>query len=235
MKYINITLLIITLNSTISNAQKQQTFTVKPGESISEVLSLSDIFRYPQFQQGNVYFKSGSASTSRLNYNQLIGEMQFINPKGDTASIAFEDQLKLIVIGKDTFYFDKGYHELIAGTSEIKLTKKVYYRDLHKKIGGYGQASATGAITNINSLNTNTQTYNLRVNEEIDLIKNSEFYFIDKAGNIFKADRKNFLRLASKKKEAEAYINKNSIHFNNEKELIKLINYLNSLYKTEKN
>ncbi len=82
-------------------------WTVKASQDIKEVLSPSARFRYPEFILGNVYFKDGTNSQAPLNLNSLNEEMQFINHKGDTLSIAIERTIKYLTINIDIFYYSK--------------------------------------------------------------------------------------------------------------------------------
>src|SRR3954462_8017796 len=123
MKYILLSLLAITLFSYLTYAQTDH-WTVKPGENINTVLPTNVKFHYDKFTEGSVFFRDGKRSNASLNYNLLTEEMQFVAPTGDTLAVANEATLKYIVIGNDTFFYDKTYVQLISGNATAKLAKK---------------------------------------------------------------------------------------------------------------
>ena len=133
-------------------AQPGKTYTIKPGENIIKVISVNEIFKYPSFVIGTVIFKDGRNVRSRLNYNSLIGQIQFIDLKGDTLSLAEEETVRYIVIGTDSFCYDKGYIELIIDGSPIRLGKKVLFKEFEQKPGSYGLSSGTTAAVNLSSI-----------------------------------------------------------------------------------
>ena len=59
-----------------------------------DVLSTSDVFSYPQFTIGTVYFKNGNIASAKMNYSSLWDEMHFINSKGDTLAMADENKFE---------------------------------------------------------------------------------------------------------------------------------------------
>lgn len=99
-------------------AQNDNT-TVKAGEKIKDAVSQKVKFRYPEFTTGSVSFKDGTKSGAPLNLNLLSEEMQFIDANGDTLSLDNEATIKYISISNDTFYYSRGYLELIAGNSLV--------------------------------------------------------------------------------------------------------------------
>ena len=67
---------------------QDSTIIIKAGMSFNESVSITDLYEYPQFVYGKVFFKPGDSSAGRLNYNRLLDQMQFIDFKGDTLNIA---------------------------------------------------------------------------------------------------------------------------------------------------
>ena len=160
-------------------AQKNE-WTVKPGESIRDVLGDSVIYRYPQFIEGKVFYKDGSASRGLLNFNFITGEMQFIAPSKDTLALANEVTIKYITIQSDTFYFDKVYIELIHSSSQAKLGKlEIIKRGDVKKEAAFGQMSSTTAIDAMSSLYGARQTYKLAEQSTITLQRKTWFFVGD--------------------------------------------------------
>src|SRR5678809_1505707 len=89
-------------------AQDSTLVTIKAGNKVSDVLTSADIYYYPQFITGQIFFKEGERVVVDMNYNHLFDQMLFINDKADTLALADEKTIKYIVILRDTFYYDKG-------------------------------------------------------------------------------------------------------------------------------
>src|SRR5881398_159423 len=95
-------------------AQTSNIYKVAPGERVDfALLKANALYQYPQFADAQVALKNGTSGTVRMNYNQLLGDMQFINGKGDTLSLDNENEVASIVIAKDTFVFSDGYVQLL--------------------------------------------------------------------------------------------------------------------------
>ena len=134
-------LLIFCLHVTEAIAQKKTKYTINPGEKISEKLPRDEVYSYPEFTNGRVFLRNNTVSLVKLNYNSLYAEMQFINPKGDTLSVSDEKMIRLIVINKDSFFYDKGYLKLVSDFGKLKHANNQYFEGVKKEKGGeFGQA-----------------------------------------------------------------------------------------------
>ena len=109
-----ITLLCI---CSLAKGQAYQRTTIHAGESIS---SLS-YYLLPSFTNATVKLKSSGRLVSKMNFNLLICEMQFIGPGNDTLSIAKPEDVDSIVLGTNIFFFNEGYYEIFASAGNIKL------------------------------------------------------------------------------------------------------------------
>ena len=212
------------------NAQ-DSTIIVKAGKSIYESVSTAELYEYPQFVFGKVFFKPGDSSTGRLNYNRLVDQMQFIDFKGDTLNIADPGTIKSISINTDLFYYDNGYVKLIKENNSIKLAAKQTLRFADKQKGGaYNTTSSTSAITTYSSFSIEGKVYNVIPTEDMILKKQTQYYFGDKYNHFVLANKKNLLRLFSKQNGAlTAYLKENDVDFTNREDLEKLLQYLANL------
>jgi len=204
---------------------------IKAGTSFNESVSITDLYEYPQFVYGKVFFKLGDSSSARLNYSRFLDEMHFIDLKGDTLNIAYPGTIKFIRISNDLFYYDNGYVKLIKDNNIIKLAAKQTLRMSGKnKIGAYNTASTTSAIDSYSSLTIDHKNYNLTPREDITLTKKTEYYFGDKYNHFVLANKKNILRLFSKQEGAvTAYLKENNVDFNKPEAIEKLFQYLTNL------
>src|SRR5215210_5503561 len=125
-------LFVFLIYSSTSFSQTTERIIVKAGQSLYDVHK--EIYRYPNFKEGKVYFLDGGLSVGKLNYNFISEAMQFINPTGDTLSLADEATIKYITIENDTFYYDKGYLEGLINSGSVKLAikQKIKFTDTYK-------------------------------------------------------------------------------------------------------
>lgn len=204
---------------------------IKAGTSINESVSMTVLYEYPQFVNGKVFFKPGDSAVALLNYHRLLDEMQFIDLKGDTLSIANAGTIKLIRINNDMFYYDKVYVKLIKNSNGIKLAAKQTLRVTGKnKIGGYDIANPASAIESYSTLIDQKGIFNLVPREEVLLAKKTLYYLGDKYNQFLLATRKNLLQQFPKQSRAlNAYLEENNVNFNGIEDLEKLIQFLASL------
>ena len=106
--------------ATLLSAQSTETIRVKAGEDISKVISPNGIYRFPLFTTGTYLKNNNTSSSAKLNYNLFTGEMQYLNLKGDTMTIANSSEINSIKIQDVLFYYRNGYKEVIADHDPAK-------------------------------------------------------------------------------------------------------------------
>jgi hypothetical protein len=229
MKAIGVILSSILFLTTCLSAQKNKPFTVVAGTRVEDCIPFQEMFRYPEFIEGNIFFKNGATAVTKLNYNFLLGEMQYIQLK-DTLSIANDKDVKLIVIEEDTFYFDKGYLEQIYSRN-IKVALKQYFKlkEIQKK-DSYGSAGSNSATDSYSSIIADGQSYKLIANHDRIYQKVMEYYLLTSSGEFVTFTRKKAIQLFPQNKKAiEAYLKSNRVDFDSREDLIRFARYLSSL------
>jgi hypothetical protein len=209
-----------------SFSQTTEIITVKAGQNISDLYK--EIYRYPQFTAGRVYFMNGDVSAAKLNYNLISQIMLFTNNTGDTLAIDNESTIKYITIAKDTFYYDEGYLELVENYSHVKLAikQKIKFSD-KKKIGAFGMPTST-VKTESDDTFLGDRRYNFTIAEDLIFKKETEFYLNDDANHFLAINKKNLLRLYPKKKDSiENFLKENNINLREEKGIKLLVQFLN--------
>ncbi|HTE26036.1 hypothetical protein [Flavitalea sp.] len=210
-------------------SQKSVTYTIKPGAFIMDVIPSTEVFRYPAFTQGIVTFKDGKSTSGSLNYNMLIGTVQFIDAKSDTLSLANEETIQHIVINNDLYYFNRGYFRVIDTSKGMMLSELIYFKNFSEKQSSYGMSSSTAASDNFSSI-LERRAYNLTAAEEMKLVKHTEYAILDHAGTMIYPDKKKLLKIFPDNKTAVSnYLSKNSADPSKKEELVKLINFLTEL------
>ena len=194
-------------------------------------LSPADVYYYPRFTKGKVFFKDGTKSEAKLNYSNLLDEIQFINAKGDTLGLADEVTINYIAVEKDSFYFDKGYVRLLAGNNLIRLAVKQIWtaRAIGKK-AGYDAVDPLASISSYNAYIAFGTLYNLSVNEDTDLTKAEQYFFGNKDNHFLPAGKKNlFILFPEQRKQLEKYLRENNINYGDKDDLMKLISFFTQL------
>lgn len=211
---------------------QDSTIFIAADQYVSEVATPERIYHYPNFQLGKVFFRNNTTTDALLNYNYLNGEIEFISPNNDTLAISKEQMLNIgkVVIDTSTFFYNKGYLELVAQNSVGKLLKKQKFDVLKReKLGGYDQPSSTSAIESYSSFKENygTRQFNLKVRENITLVLKTTYFFGDQYHVVLPANRKNIYKVYHSKKDLiDVYLKENVVDFNKPGDLKKIFAFL---------
>jgi hypothetical protein len=224
MKYLFLIIAFCFCNAT--SAQTRKIFKILPGEKAGHVIPKTEIFSYPEFKPGSVLFKSGNYADALLNYNALYGDMQFIDHKGDTLGINNENTIKMIVVEKDTFYYDKYYLKLIAVHDKLLLAERQFFSFVNRqKKGGFGELSSA-SIETYNTTSYAGFSKDIVAHEIITMGKYRTLYIGDKYNHFLPVNKKNLQEIyAKREKEIAVYLKENNVNFFNEEDVQKLINY----------
>lgn len=232
MKKIAVSLFSLFLIAAVLNGQDHKTVTVKAGTRINDYFTQSEQYRYPEFTQGMVVFKDGTATVTKLNYSILVGEMQFL-ASGDTMAIANEKNIKFVQIMLDTFYFDNGYLEAIAGRHPAILAEKQYVKlaDI-KREGPMGTRSSTSSAQTWGTVIDQGHLKNskLVVQEDLVLSKNTDYFIGNGTDGFIPCKKSNVLKLYAKQKKAiDDFVKKNKVNFKAKEDLVKLTEFISAL------
>ena len=236
MKKIQLALIAMIVITTTANSQTSiERINIKGGSSAWDNF-YKEIYRYPGFQTGIVEYKNGKRSKGSLNYNKVLGTIQFISEKGDTLSLSEEETIAKVTIDNDVFYYSP-YAEPptclqeVKAAPKLKLVKSERLRIADKqKIGGLGIANSTGTIESIDRLDTKANYNQVDINENLLLSKTTNFYLETSRKDLVPASRKNVLSLFPKHENAiREYIKAKQIDFTKEDDLAALTDYLSLL------
>ena len=218
------TLLLVTIYTV--SAQTVQTTRVRAGEDVSKAISDYGTYRFPAFTEGVIFLKNGAASRQKLNYNFLVGEMQFISSNGDTLAIANSDEVKFISISDTVFYYNKAYMEQLANYDTLHLAVQRNIKIDYEKIGAYGQANPTSAIDNNQSFFDGPNTYHLTISQDAVINNTTTYYFFYKNEPAVIATKANFLKIfPGDKTRISEFIKGNNIDFKKVKDIEKLLTF----------
>ena len=232
-KYLQRFILLLSLASILYasqlSAQTITTITIKSGEEFTAVFK--QMYRFPQFTYGKVYFMNKDSAKGKLNYNLVMGKMQFIDKKGDTLVLSDNNPIRLVAIDTNLFYCNTGECvELIAGlpSAELVVANHLKFAD-EQKVGAYGLPTSSQSIENTNSFKTND--YSLRLDKDLIFTKETQYYLIDGNKHFMAVTKKNLQKLLPKQKNViENYLKDNEVNFKNGSDLKNLFSYLAKTY-----
>lgn len=211
----------------LTASSQQKTFRINPGLRIADVVPKEEIYTYPSFQDGIVYLKDNRALNARLNYNALYGDVEFIDPKGDTLALSDENPIRFIAIRSDTFYYDKIFLKQVAGIGKRKLAERQIFSSVNReKFAGYGESSV-GSIDTYSRISAGGLSYNLVANEHLTIAKDKLFFVGDEFNHFFPATKKGLTELFSKnQKKLSGYLHDKSVDFSKEEDLRNLLLFM---------
>ena len=201
---------------------------IKAGENAAKVLA-KEIYTYPLFTKGIVLHRDGSRSGGLMNYNTLVNEMQFIDSKGDTLALSYPETVRFILIGADSFFYDRNYAQQLASGDALRLLKRATLRVADKqKIGAYDMPTSNASIESYNSFTNGLMRFAINVREDILMSRETKYFFADSYGSFHPANRRSLLKLLPRRyKEAEKYLKEHSVDFTNQADLIRLVDEMN--------
>jgi hypothetical protein len=173
--------------------EQRQVYKINPGESVEEAIKPEVRFMYPEFKAGTVLFRNGNFGASRMNYNFLHKEIQFINGT-DTLALDKGEDIKHVVIEKDSFYYrDKQWIRQMASSGKVRMAEVKFLAFANsEKIGAFGQVNSGSSIDAIENMVTISNiTKKLQANQVVTFAMNYNYYFSDKYDNFRPASKKN--------------------------------------------
>lgn len=213
------------------NAQTStQRIYIKGGNTAWENF-MKEIFMYPAFETGLVEYKNGKQFKSTLNYNKVLGTVQFIDEKGDTLAMNNEENISSVTIGNDVFRFEPECLLTLKAEEKASLYKREIVRIADKlKTGGYGIPNSTGTIQSIDRLDTRLTYNQVDLNESLLISKVTTFYIENQKGERLPASKKNILTLYWKDEDAiKAYIKSKNLDLAREGDLVSLTDFISKL------
>lgn len=225
------------------NAQSARFFRVKAGEVPVQVLPQEAQYRFADFRQGKAIFHNGKAASAKLNYNILYEEMQFIDRKQDTLTIADEPTVKKVIVNDTSFYChpEYGYLEGLADFTNCKLASSRRIQEIRDEdlgssssLDGLYEFNRSGnpnqMIQRINYGVTEREFYNQPARQSLTLVLLKDYYFMDFNHRWHPAQKSNIRRVfRNHQRKVTQFIEDEKINFNDASDLIKLLQYCSEL------
>lgn len=215
-------------------AQPAPILRIKGGPNWQRSVPMQERYRYPQFRAGTITYLNGQTAEGRFNYNILVGEMQFIDAKGDTMALANETTIRSVQVAETAFRYDDryGFLEVVADYQPVKLAMKPIFKTVRaEKNGAYNQSSGTSSITQYKSFIGRTgQLSRLEQEGDVLLEKDVLYLMIDQNNRFYRLNKGSILKVFPKNKaEIEAYLKAEPIDFKKPEDLKKLLQFCSAL------
>ena len=214
------------------SAQNRQVIEAVSGEDLSKKVSVQMQYLFPEFTNGDVFYR-GNKGSGKLNYNMLLGEMQFI----ENNQIQALDNVKnviVVTINNRNFYpfDDKEFTEtlLATGNYQLRVRRKGNVASNGKK-GAYGTYSSTSSIMSYSSINSDNRMYDLSVQEEV-LISMNHFYYLTglNGKHVHIRNIKAFVKsFPSHRAQIDQFVKEHHTRFDQEDDLKTLLEYCSKL------
>ena len=213
-------------------AQNRQIVEAASGEDLSQKVSNRMQYLFPEFTNGDVYYR-GHKGSGKLNYNMLLGEMQFME-NDQVMALANAKDVMVISINNRRFYpfKDREFTEELTSTDQYQLrVRRKGNVAQHRKKGAYGMDSSTSAITSYSSISSDNRQYQLTVEEKMLISLNYFYYLVGGNGRyILVKNAKTFTKqFPAYRTSIETFVKEHRIRFDNEDDLKALLEYCGKL------
>ena len=221
------------------NAQdKKQVLELSYGDTLTNVVDKSVQYAFDEFTDGTVLYKDGSRSKAKMNYNYLVGEMQFmdLSSSNKVLSLANISDVVMVTISDEQFIplgSDLEFMQLITkGDVRLAAKRKGKARSMGKK-GAMGITNPTSRVVSLTEYATDNEVRHVEAAEDMKISIDNTYYLYggEKNGVTQIKGVKAYLKNYPKDKSTliEQYAKDNKVNFYNEKDLIKLTEYCNKL------
>lgn len=218
---------------------------VKLGEAPTDTISENSKYAFNEFTEGRVIYKNGTAATSKLNYNYLLGAMEFIEPTQDNEIFALANttDILMVIIDNREFLPIGNRHEF----AEVLVVGNYVYLAVNRKVksyllgteGAYGIVSTTASTSSVSRITERSSggklgsngTENLTIKQYHRVNLENSYYLYSNGKSNYIKNEKVYTKVfpESKAHAIEKYVADNKINFSKEEDLIKLTEYCNNL------
>lgn len=181
---------------------------------------------FPDFVSGKVKYKSGVATSTKLNYNSILQEMIY-SEKGKLMALAYLDLIDTVFLEQRIFIpVEKAFYEVLA-KGDVSLYAQYTCNIIPPgQPAAYGGTSQTSAVTNYSSINSGGQLYELKLPDDYKLSPGC-LYWINKNGTFYRASNVNqFSKVFPEKADAiKNWAKKNKVDIRNKEDIMKLFGF----------
>ena len=201
-------------------------------ENLTKKVSNNMQYLLPDFVDGTVYYLNTQTGKGKMNYNTVLGEMQFMTSDQQVMSLDNVSGVKEVIIGDRKFYPVKGdeFAEVLDyGNIQLLVKKKCQFTP-HGKKTAYGGYSATSSITNYSGTNSSTRYLDLSTDELVMAKVDIVYYLIsNNKRTAVKSMQVIYKQFPKNKVEIEKFVKANNIKLTDEDGMKSLVKYCSTL------
>ena len=208
---------------------------VESGANLEELVSPVQQYLFQDFEDCMVMYNDSSWSRGKMNYNLVVGEMQFFMPKSKEilALSNIEDVASITIAGRVFVPLPKGkeFMEIIVkGINSLAVKRRTVVTPYGKQ-GAYGTINSTSSVESISAMSYDGRRQDLSVSDYSLIELKTVFYLVIKEKKQQIVGKKTILNAYPKEIRTQIFqfITENKINLKNETDLIKLIKYCNKL------
>ena len=213
--------------------QKEENKTLVVNPSKDDLVQIEkSVLKYENFILGKLVLRDSNIYQVEMNYHQILDQLLFINPKGDTLAISKPENIAYAAIGTDSFFYIKkaGFLQQITHYPAFNLsarrTLKYIGRENKGPYGTYSpvnsSSSQAGAIVGDLDLQRKMQP-----DEQLLFVNNIQYFISDRFRNFYPLTKINIFNLFSKnEEELKIYFRENDVNLNKRADLEKLMAFV---------
>lgn len=237
--------LLTLLSATILPAQRayNETFRfVEQRIKLEEKVPGEEQLFFPEYIDGEVYFRNGQTNRGRLNFNMLLDEIVHLDRRGqEQVTDGRIDSVRFVNGVVFVYVPEQGFMERMRANDQVALYGRHFLRVQTESMvrGPYGQPTRSSAVTRVRSLDTGggdaherhfylenpgdtPMDVNVRYQNHFVIRRNAEFH---RAGN-----RRQLLGIFPEyRQELRNYLREHEVSFSNPEDMKALVDYISSL------
>ena len=206
--------------------------TTSSNDNLTNSMSSSKQYLLPDFANGTVYYKNTQTGSAKMNYNIVLGEMQFMTSDQKVMSLDNVSEVKEVIIGDRKFYPVSGeeFAEVLDYGNVQLLVNKKYEFSPHGKKTAYGGYSSTSSITNYGNIESGSRSLALST-DELLLAKIGVSYYLvlNNKRTAIKTLQAVYKQFSKNKAEVEKFVKENNIKITDEDGMKSLVKYCSTL------
>ena len=215
------------------SAQKREIVEAASGEDLTKTVSHQMQYLFSEFINGEVHYLGLPKGSGKMNYNMLLGEMQFLE-NNEVRALANVKNVIVVNIDNRKFYpyNETEFTEELLSTNhwQLRVRRRGNVAPNSKK-GAYGTSSSTSSITSYSSINSGNRQYDLKVVDDVLISLNCFYYLVGSNEKYVQIrNQKTFTKqFPGHNAQIEAFVKDHNIQFHNEDDLKALLEYCSKL------
>lgn len=188
------------------------------------------IFVFDNFKDARVRMNDGTMYTGKLNISTIGQSLRIISESGDTIAIDAEKSVDVVSAGNQFFRkINNIYVEVLETNGEVSLgIARIMKIGQERVEGTYGGTNEVASISKMASVEVDSKIEKIVGTSSIRYDYTENLYLL-KGSKLTPATRKNLEKLfGNKKVQIENFIRENNIRFSNNKDVIKLFEYISN-------